>query len=75
MFPINFSTASVVQRKQHIMKLTNEKKESGFIYSIPNINEKFIVKEHHKYSAQYIAYYQQRVSKNAMLRQIAPSTD
>ena len=35
LFPLNFSAASVVQRKQHIMKLDNGKKESGFIYSIP----------------------------------------
>ena len=33
------------------------------------------MKEHYKYKALYIAYYEQRLSKNAMLMQIAPSTD
>ena len=33
------------------------------------------MKEHFKKNALCIAYYQQRVSKNEMFTQIAPSTD
>ena len=32
------------------------------------------MKEQYKLNALYIAYYQPRVSKNAMLREIVPST-
>ena len=67
LFPVNFSTASSVQRKQLIMKWLH-------LFDT-NIKEKFIMKEHHKQNALCLTYYQQRVSKNAMLRQIAPSTD
>ena len=35
------------------------------------MKEKFIMKEHYKQNALYIAYYQQRVGKKAMPRQIA----
>ena len=67
LFPVNFSTASSVQRKQLIMKWLH-------LFDT-NIKGKFIMKEHHKQNALCLTYYQQRVSKNAMLRQIAPSTD
>ena len=33
------------------------------------------MKEHYKYKALYIANYERGFSKNAMLMQIAPSTD
>ena len=40
-----------------------------------NIKEKLIKKEHYKQNALCIALYQQRVSKNAMVKQLDPSTD
>ena len=67
LIPVNFSTASNQQRRQHIIKWLH-------LFDA-NIKEKFIMKEHYKKNTLCIAYYQQRVSKNAMLRQIAPSTD
>ena len=46
--------------------------EALFIqYNLQN----FFMKKQYKYSALCIAYYQQRVNKNTMLRQIVPSTD
>ena len=74
-FQQHCSAASVVQTKQHSLKLTN-KKIIQQLYSINIIiKEKFMVNEQYKYSTLCITCYQQRVSKNAMLWQIVPSTE
>ena len=68
------SAASVVQTKQHSMKPTNSKKRQWLYLFNIIIKEQFNMKENYKQSAMYIAYYQQRVSKNVMLTQIVPTT-
>ena len=56
------------------MKLTNEKK--GVASFIPyQYKREVYLKEHDKQNALCLAYYQKRVDKNAMLKQIAPSTN
>ena len=54
------------------MKLTN-KKEWLHLFNTTITNEKFVMKEKYKQTALNIAYYQQTVSKNAMLKKIVPS--
>ena len=67
-FQQHYSAASIVQTNQHSLRLTNKKGQWLYLFNII-IKEKLIVKKQYKQSALYITYYQQRVSKNAVLRQ------
>ena len=65
-----------MQRKQHIMKLTNEKKKGKIVASFTQYHYKREVYYERTVQVKHPlkAYYQQSVSKNAMLRQMVPST-